>query len=135
MTQNAPEIAAFEACLAAVPDMAALSARVFARFLDEFPDEAARFINLDAAVLRMTDETFVLLHGIATGAGWAAVSAAHWADLHRNYGPITNARYCRWVALCVAELAAVGAADWPLAEAAVAASAAELCAVLARANG
>ena len=67
----APDLlAAMTACLIAVPDMALLSRGVFDRFLGAYPDEAARFINVDAAVLRMTDETFVLLHGLASGEGW-----------------------------------------------------------------
>jgi hypothetical protein len=110
-------LAAMEGALAAVDDMTLVSRRIFDRFLSTYPDEAARFINVDAAVLRMTDETFVLLHAIASGANWAAGSAAHWVDLHRNYGPIASARYVNWTALCLDELAAVGAPDWPASEA------------------
>lgn len=109
----APDLlAAMTECLIAVPDMTLLSHGVFARFLSAYPDEAARFINIDAAVLRMTDETFVLLHALASGEGWAAGSAAHWVDLHRNYGPIASTRYRAWTALCVAELEAVSGASW-----------------------
>jgi hypothetical protein len=105
-------LAAMERVVAAVGDMAALSQRVFARFLAEYPDEAARFINLDAAVLRMTDETLVLLLGLAGGEGWAAGGAAHWADLHRNYGAIADDRYRAWTQLVVEELALATEAEW-----------------------
>lgn len=126
-------LAAMERNLAAIADMAALSRRIFDRFLAAYPDERARFINIDAAVLRMTDETFVLLHALASGASWAPGSAAHWADLHRNYGPITNARYADWTRLCVAELAAA-TADWPASAPGWDAAAARLDALLAAAN-
>jgi hypothetical protein len=135
MTVATPMLAAMEACLAGVDDMAALSARVFARFLSEYPEEAARFINVDAAVLRMTDETFVLLHGLASGADWAAGSAAHWADLHRNYGAINNASYARWTALCLAEMEVASGTAWAPAAPGWIASAAQLTALLAAANG
>lgn len=134
MTANPQMVAAMEACLGAVDDMAALSARVFARFLTEFPGEAARFINVDAAVLRMTDETFVLLHGLASGADWAVGSAAHWADLHRNYGAISDASYTRWVALALAELESASGSAWAPAAPGWIASAAQLTALLAAAN-
>lgn len=96
----------------AVADMRALSRRIFDRFLAEYPDEVARFINVDAAVLRMTDETFVLLFALASGQRWAAGSAAHWVDLHRNYGPIASARYRAWTALCLAEMKAASGPLW-----------------------
>lgn len=100
------------ACLMAITDMAELSRRVFDRFLADYPDEATRFINIDAAVLRMTDETFVLLHALASGETWAAGNAAHWVDLHRNYGPIASARYRAWTALCLAELKVASGPLW-----------------------
>lgn len=105
-------LAAMESCMGAVDDMTALSRRTFTRFLEAYPDEATRFINVDAAVLRMTDETFILLLGLASGAEWAAGSARHWADLHRNYGPIASARYAAWTALCLDELAVHNDALW-----------------------
>lgn len=105
-------LAAMTACLIAVPDMALLSRTIFDRFLRAYPDEATRFINIDAAVLRMTDETFVLLFALASGEGWAAGSAAHWVDLHRNYGSIASARYMAWTALCLAELERVSGEAW-----------------------
>ncbi len=112
MTADVPTLAAMEACLMAVADMPALSRRLFDRFLAEYPDEASRFINVDAAVLRMTDETFVLLFALAGGERWAEGSAAHWVDLHRNYGPIASARYQAWTALCLAELEAASGPLW-----------------------
>jgi hypothetical protein len=131
----APDLlAAMTDCLVAVHDMALLSRAVFDRFLRTYPDEAARFINVDAAVLRMTDETFVLLHGLASGEGWAAGSAAHWVDLHRNYGPIASARYRAWTALCIAELERVSGDLWIAAQPGWAASASALDALLIAEN-
>ncbi len=122
------------ACLMAVPDMAALSRRVFDRFLADYPDEATRFINIDAAVLRMTDETFVLLHALASGETWAAGSAAHWVDLHRNYGPIASARYRAWTALCLAELKMASGSLWQAAAPGWRQAAAQLDALLMAEN-
>jgi hypothetical protein len=131
----APEqLAAMTASLIAVPDMAMMSRAVFDRFLTAYPDEAARFINVDAAVLRMTDETFVLLHGLASGEDWAAGSAAHWVDLHRNYGAIASARYRAWTALCLAELERVSGALWQEAQPGWAAAACALDALLVAEN-
>lgn len=131
----APDLlAAMTECLIAVPDMALLSRGVFDRFLTAYPDEAARFINIDAAVLRMTDETFVLLHALASGEAWAAGSAAHWVDLHRNYGPIASARYRAWTALCLAELEAVSGQGWVAASSGWQAAAAALDALLVAEN-
>jgi hypothetical protein len=131
----APEqLAAMTASLIAVPDMAMMSRAVFDRFLTAYPDEAARFINVDAAVLRMTDETFVLLHGLASGEDWAAGSAAHWVDLHRNYGPIASARYRAWTALCLTELERVSGALWQEAQPGWAAAASALDALLVAEN-
>ena len=127
-------LAAMTECLVAVPDMALLSRAAFDRFLGSYPDEAARFINVDAAVLRMTDETFVLLHGLASGEGWAAGSAAHWVDLHRNYGPIASARYRAWTALCLAELETLCGDLWLTAEPGWAAAASALDALLVAEN-
>lgn len=127
-------LAAMTDCLIAVPDMALLSRAVFERFLTAYPDEAARFINVDAAALRMTDETFVLLHGLASGEGWAAGSAAHWVDLHRNYGSIASARYCAWTALCLAELERVSGALWLAAQPGWSAAASVLDALLIAEN-
>lgn len=113
MAPRDPEmLAAMEHAVAAIGDMTGFSQRVFARFLADYPDEAARFINLDAAVLRMTDETLVLLLGLAGGEGWAPGGAAHWADLHRNYGAIADDRYRAWTRLVVEELASTAGADW-----------------------
>jgi hypothetical protein len=100
--------------IAAVADMAEFSRGVFARFFADFPDEAPRFLNLNAAVLRMTDETLALLLDLAGGGDWAPHGAEHWADLHRNYGRIASDRYRAWVALCITELAALRGGDWDL---------------------
>lgn len=127
-------LAAMGDCIAAVPDMAALSRRVFARFLAEHPAEAPRFLNLDAAVLRMTDESFVLLLGLAEGEGWAAGSVAHWVDLHRNYGPIDDALYVAWVEICFTELCATVGDIWPAAAPGWEAAAARLNQLLLAAN-
>jgi hypothetical protein len=131
----APDLlAAMTECLVAVPDMALLSRAAFDRFLGSYPDEEARFINVDAAVLRMTDETFVLLHGLASGEEWAAGSAAHWVDLHRNYGPIASARYLAWTALCLAEMERVCGDLWAAAQPGWAAAASVLDALLVAEN-
>jgi hypothetical protein len=127
-------LAAMEAALAMVPDMAAFSRGIFTRFLALHPGEAVRFLNLAAAVLRMTDQSFVLLLGLAGGEGWAAGSAAHWADLHRNYGPIGDALYAEWTALCLAELEQASGAAWPASAAGWQAAAAELTRLLIAAN-
>jgi hypothetical protein len=132
---DAALLAAMEASLGAVADMTTLSRRVFDRFLNRYPDEAVRFINVDAAVLRMTDETFVLLHGLASGEGWAAPSAAHWIDLHRNYGAIAGECYTAWTALCLSELATASAALWPGAAPGWRAAADSLDALLLAENG
>lgn len=128
------KLAAMSDCLMAVSDMTALSRRVFNRFLAEYPDESPRFINVDAAVLRMTDETFVLLYALASGETWAAGSAAHWVDLHRNYGPIASARYRAWTALCVAELEVASGSLWQAAAPGWHQAAAQLDALLVAEN-
>jgi hypothetical protein len=61
----------------------------------------------------MTDETLVLLLGLAGGEGWAVGGAAHWADLHRNYGAIADERYSAWTRLVVEELAIASGQEWP----------------------
>lgn len=128
------QLAAMTDTLLAVPDMALLSRRIFDRFLAAHPDETTRFINVDAAVPRMTDETFVLLFALASGERWAAGSAAHWVDLHRNYGAIANARYRAWTALCVDELRCTSGSLWKAAAPGWLAAAAALDALLLAEN-
>ena len=105
MGAESPEmLAAMEASLLAAGDLHRVSARAFDRFFAAYPDERARFINVAAAQLRMTDEVLMMLYGMASGEGWALTSADHWIDHHRNFGTLTTDLYLCFTDAVLSEL-------------------------------
>jgi hypothetical protein len=85
---------------------------LFDRFFAEFPDERARFINLDAAQGRMTNETIEAMVGLAAGAPWVKTTVINFVDLHRNYGEIPQALYAAFIDMTVDVLAAAAGNAW-----------------------
>lgn len=85
---------------------------LFERFLAAYPVQRATFINLEAAMGRMTNETVEALLGLATSEFWVPVTIANFVDLHRNYGEIPLAQYVAFVDMVVDTLSEAAGAGW-----------------------
>lgn len=85
---------------------------LFERFLTAFPEQRAAFINLEAAMGRMTNETVEALLGVATSEFWVPVTIANFVDLHRNYGEIPLAQYVAFVDMVVDSLLEAAGPGW-----------------------
>jgi len=114
---SAADAAVMEASLIAIADADEgrgidIRHRLFARFLAAFPARAPAFLNLEAASLRMTDETLQLLVGLARGERWVGPHVAELVGNHRNYGALTRAEYDAFIDLIVEELAAAAGPAW-----------------------
>ena len=85
---------------------------LFARFFATFPEHRAVFINLDAAAIRMTNETVEAMIGLATEAAWVPTTIINFVDLHRNYGSFSVSLYAAFVDITVDALAVAAGASW-----------------------
>ncbi len=70
---------------------------VFDRFFVSFPDERAKFMNLEAAAGRMVNETLEAMIGLAEDAWWVETTVTNFVDLHRDYGAIGVEVYAGFV--------------------------------------
>lgn len=83
-----------------------------ARFLDQFPEHRAAFINPDAAWGRMTSETIEAMIGLATQQSWVATSIVNFVDLHKNYGEFRASLYAAYVDMTVDVIAEAAGTGW-----------------------
>lgn len=94
-----------------------LRALLFERFFAALPDRRATFYNVEAASLRMTDETLQMIHGLAIGEPWVAHMIDDLVATHRAFGPLPFSEYEVFVALLVDSVRdlAIGQKDdaWP----------------------
>ncbi len=100
-----------EASLAMIGD-GDIRAALFARFFAAFPEERTRFLNLDAASRRMTNETIDAMLGLAGDQSWVPSTVTYFVDLHRNYGVIPAQHYADFVDMVVATLAEAADESW-----------------------
>jgi hypothetical protein len=92
---------------------------LFARFFARYPSRRAAFINLEASAIRMTDESFEMMLGLAQGADWVWPLITELVFTHRSYGRLPWEEYEGWMALAVDFLAERAGTTWrPEAEAA-----------------
>lgn len=91
---------------------AAFRDELFQRFFARYPARRATFLNLDASAIRMTDESFEMMLGLAQGADWVWPLIAELVFTHRSYGRLPWEEYEGWMALAVDLLAERAGEAW-----------------------
>jgi hypothetical protein len=102
-----------EASLLAIAETDAdIRAPLFDRFFNAFPERRASFYNVEAASPRMTNETLEMMLGLAKEESWVWYQISALVFTHRNYGPLPQEEYDRFVDLAVDTLSDAAGAAW-----------------------
>ena len=102
-----------EDSLAAAADSGAeLRHGLFERFFTAYPERRRTFLNVEAASIRMTDETLEMMLGIAGQEQWVWPLVTELVFTHRSYGRLPMEEYDAFIDLSIDELASHAADQW-----------------------